>query len=214
MSTSPLEASISQPSLGPISEKTLVPLPGITSAVTVTLFRAQEPVAGALGLGGEALMVVPDALMFVYADGPVYGSSVLFMPAVTVNVSLSVSVRTWSISVKGEASRVPAGNDLACMCCTIVKPTGSVLAGAGLDALLTNLPTSIIDLAMSTLSGPAIAPDEVRSQPCEPAALAESANGPNPVAAFNESNFSLMFSPWRPEACPDADVKVCVKCPP
>src|SRR6266851_3197968 len=137
-----------------------------------------------------------------------------FNPAVTTNVSLSVSVRTWLTSVNAEASSVPAGNDLACMCWTIVKPTGRVFAGAGLDALLTNLPTSIFALSMSTLSGPAIAPDELRSHPVEPDALAESVNVPNPDAAVSESNFSLMFSPCRPDAWPEGELKLCVNWPP
>src|SRR5260370_18715287 len=94
------------------------------------------------------------------------------------------------------------------------KPSGSVFAGSGLDALLINRPTSIIALPMPTLSGPPIAPAESTNQPDDPAALALSVNVPKPVCATSASNFSLKLAPLSPAAWPDVPLKVWVNWPP
>ena len=125
----------------------------------------------------------------------------------------SVSVRTCGVEVNGAPSSAPDGHVFACSFWVIVKPTGSVLAGDGLEALLTNLRASIIDLSIETLSVPVIAPAPSRNQPWEPAALAARSNAPNGVSALSESNFSLTFAPSILVLSPLLPVKVCVNSP-
>ena len=64
--TSPV-ASTEHPSALPVMEYALVPVVGMELAVTCTLVRFHVPV---LGLGGEAITVLGDAVAPVTAGGP------------------------------------------------------------------------------------------------------------------------------------------------